>query len=127
MGGPVGFQQTGALPPDLPPPPVNSPFDVPPDDPPYNPASRVYANLEFIAWWQKETQVPTLLPVARVAADNGDGGEDHEDFGVRPGGRFTLGYFCAPDQGVGVEATSCSSARIRWTRRSVRTAWATRR
>ena len=73
----------------------------PSENVPYSLTSRLYGNLEFIAWWQKQAEVRTLIPIAIGAAAS----KDETDFGVRTGGRATAGFFLDSTQEVGFEAT----------------------
>lgn len=78
---------------------------------------RLWFETELLAWSAKGVHFPALLttgasttPVADAGAlDQPDTqilfGDQQLHGGMRPGGRFTLGFWSSPEQNVGVEAT----------------------
>jgi hypothetical protein len=86
----------------------------PPAEQPVEPA-RFWVSADFLLWWIKDGRLPALVTTGplsdRVPGAPGArgtevliGGGDVDD-GVHPGGRFSAGYWFAPDQSVGIEGS----------------------
>lgn len=73
--------------------------------------NRFWGSAEFLLWWIKQGQVPPLATAGTLNSGGtlGPGtttlfGGD-QDYGVRPGGRFTIGYWFDCDQTEGIEGS----------------------
>lgn len=80
------------------------------------PSTRFYGGAEFVFWWVQGNYVPPLVtasppgtPQASAGVLGAPGttilfGDDRVNSGMRPGGRFTLGYWFNDAQTFGIEA-----------------------